>query len=50
MKKTIRIIVNNKKEYEEYAKILLERGFEPIGTRLFEDNKSYIRIYINKII
>lgn len=45
MKNTIKIKVT-KKEYKEYSKMLKERGFEQIGTRLFEDKQSYVRITI----
>lgn len=48
MKNTIKITVDNKKEYKEYAEMLIARGFKQIGTRLFEDSKSYVRLYINK--
>ena len=47
MKNTIKITVN-KKEYNEYVDMLLNRGFVQIGTRLFEDNQSYIKINIEK--
>lgn len=43
MKNTINIKLT-KKEYKEYQKMLKERGFEQIGTRLFEDKQSYVRI------
>lgn len=46
MKNTINIKVNNEKEYNEYIEMLKSRGFEQIGTRLFEDNQSYLRISI----
>ena len=46
MKNTIKIKVNNEREYKEYAEMLVGRGFEQIGTRLFEDNKSYVRVTI----
>ena len=46
MKNTINIKVNNEKEYNEYIEMLKSRGFEQIGTRLFEDNQSYVRISI----
>ena len=47
MKNTIKITVN-KKEYNEYVNMLLNRGFVQIGTRLFEDNQSYVKINIEK--
>lgn len=47
MKNTIKITVN-KKEYNEYIDMLLNRGCVQIGTRLFEDNQSYIKINIEK--
>jgi hypothetical protein len=48
MKKTIKITFNNEKEYDEYKVLLEEKGFTQIGTRLFEDNRSYVSISINK--
>jgi len=45
MKNTINIKLTNK-EYKEYEKMLKEQGFEQIGTRLFEDKQSYVRITI----
>ena len=48
MKNTIKITVDNEKEYNEYVTLLEERGFTQIGTRLFEDGKSYIRVSIGK--
>ena len=47
MKNTIKITVN-KKEYNEYVDMLLNRGFVQIGIRLFEDNQSYVKINIEK--
>ena len=47
MKNTIKITVN-KKEYNEYVDMLFNRGFVQIGTRLFEDNQSYVKINIEK--
>ena len=46
MKNTIKIKVNNEREYNEYVEMLVNRGFEQIGKRLFEDNKSYVRVTI----
>ena len=46
MKNTIKIKVTNEREYKEYVEMLASRGFEPIGTRLFEDNQSYVRVTI----
>ena len=46
MKNTIKIKVNNEREYNEYVEMLTNRGFEQIGTRLFEDNQSYVRVNI----
>lgn len=48
MKNTINITVSNKKEYKEYAEMLIDRGFKQIGTRFFEDDRSYVRINIQK--
>ena len=45
MTNTINITLS-KEEYEKYAEMLLVRGFKHIGTRLFEDNLSYVRISI----
>lgn len=45
MKNTINIKLT-KKEYKGYEKMLKEHGFEQIGTRLFEDKQSYVRIKI----
>lgn len=46
MKNTIKIKVNNEREYSEYVEMLANRGFDQIGTRLFEDNQSYVRVTI----
>ena len=46
MKNTIKIKVNNEREYNECVEMLANRGFEQIGTRLFEDNQSYVRVTI----
>ena len=48
MKTTINITLNSKKEYTEYKNLLITMGFIQIGTRLFEDSQSYIRLHINK--
>lgn len=48
MKNTMNITVSNEKEYKEYVEMLINKGFEQIGTRLFEDNRSYVRINIQK--
>lgn len=48
MKKTMKITLSNKKEYNKYVRMLLERGFIQIGTRLFEDDRGYVRFYISK--
>lgn len=48
MKTTIKITLNSEKEYTEYKNLLITKGFIQIGTKLFEDNQSYIRFYINK--
>lgn len=48
MKNTINVKVNNEMEYKEYAEMLKNRCFEQIGTRLFEDSKSYVRIMIEQ--
>lgn len=47
MKNTIKIKVSNEKEYKEFVKMLINKRFEQIGTRLFEDNKSYVRVTVN---
>ena len=44
MKNTIKIQVCNEREYMEVVEMLLNKGFEQIGTRLWEDSKSYVRI------
>lgn len=46
MKSTIKIKVNNEREYKEYVELLANRGFEQIGTRLFEDKQSYVKVII----
>ena len=48
MKNTIKIKVNNEIEYKEYHEMLINRGYDQIGTRLFEDSRSYVRITIDK--
>lgn len=48
MKKTINITASNKREYRELVEMLESRGFNQIGTRLFEDRQSYVRISISK--
>ena len=48
MKNTIKIKVNNEIEYKEYYEMLINRGYDHIGTRLFEDSRSYVRITIDK--
>ena len=48
MKNTIKIKVTDEREYKEYVEMLVNRGFEQIGTRLFEDNQSYIRVAIER--
>ena len=44
MKNTIKIKVCNEREYMEVVEMLLNKGFEQIGTRLWEDNRTYVRI------
>ena len=44
MKNTIKIEVSNEREYMEVVEMLINKGFEQIGTRLWEDNKTYVRI------
>ena len=44
MKNTIKIIVSNEMEYMEVVEKLLNKGFKQIGTRLWEDNRTYVRI------
>ena len=46
MKNTIKIKVTNEREYKEFVEMLINKGFEQIGTRLFEDNKSYVRVTV----
>lgn len=46
MKKTINIVLN-KNEYDEYVEMLNKKDFKQIGTRLFEDFQSYVKIKIN---
>ena len=46
MKNTIKIKVINEREYKEFVEMLINKGFEQIGTRLFEDNKSYVRVTV----
>ena len=48
MKNTIKIKVNNEIEYKEYYEMLINRGYDQIGTRLFEDSRSYVSITIDK--
>ena len=45
MKNTIKITLSNS-EYTEYVEMLIEKGFKQIGTRLFEDFQSYVKIKI----
>nr|DAH30424.1 MAG TPA: hypothetical protein [Bacteriophage sp.] len=47
MKTTYKIKLSQK-EYDEYVEMLKSRGFKQIGTRLFEDNQSYIKIKIEE--
>ena len=44
MKNTIKIKVSNEREYMEVVEMLINKGFEKIGTRLWEDSLSYVRI------
>ena len=46
MKNTINLKARDEKEYEEIVEMLKDRDFIQIGTRLFEDNRSYVRITI----
>ena len=46
MKNTINITVKDMVQYVGYKKLFLSTGYIQIGTRLFEDNKSYVRITI----
>lgn len=48
MKNTINIKVFSKKEYNEFTQVLVKQGFNQIGTRLFEDDRSYVRITIEE--
>ena len=47
LKNTVKVKVNNETEYNEYSEMLISRGFKQIGTRLFEDSASYVRIIID---
>ena len=49
MKNTINITVEDMAQYVAYKKLFTSTGYTQIGTRLFEDNKSYVRITIKKI-
>ena len=46
MKNTINITVEDMAQYVAYKKLFASTGYAQIGTRLFEDNKSYVRITI----
>ena len=46
MKNTINITVEDMAQYVAYKKLFTSTGYAQIGTRLFEDNKSYVRITI----
>lgn len=46
MKNTINLKARDEKEYEEIVEMLKNREFIQIGTRLFEDNRSFIRITV----
>lgn len=48
MKNTNNIIVKDMVQYIAYKKLFTSTGYTQIGTRLFEDNKSYVRITIEK--
>ena len=48
MKYTTNITVTCEKELASFETLLSERGFKHIGTRLWEDEKSYIRITIEE--
>lgn len=48
MKNTITVKVADNKEYNEYIMILEAKGFKQIGTRLFEDERSYVRVQIER--
>ena len=48
MKNTINIAVKDMVQYVAYKKLFISTGYIQIGTRLFEDNKSYVRITIKK--
>lgn len=43
MKNTYNITVH-RNEYNRYKQMLKERGFKQIGTRLFEDAQTYVRV------
>lgn len=49
MKNTIKIKVNNEREYKEYVEMLRNKGFDWIGTRLFEDGQSYVRLSFSQL-
>ena len=44
MKNTIKIKVSNEWEYMVVVEMLINIGFVQIGTRLFEDSITYVRI------
>ena len=48
MKNTINIKVKDMVEYVGYKKLFIRTGYIQIGTRLFENNNSYVRITIEK--
>ena len=48
MKNTINITVEDMAQYVAYKKLFTSTGYAQIGTRLFEDNNSYVRITIKK--
>lgn len=47
-KNTINVTVADNTEYNEYTAMLESKGFEQIGTRLFEDVQSYVRVTIEQ--
>lgn len=48
MKNTLNIKVTSNEELNGFERLLKERGFKHIGTRLWEDKKSYVRLTIEE--
>ena len=49
MKNVIKIKVADEREYKIFTEMLLNKGFEQIGTALFEDDKSYVRVFVGRL-